>query len=122
MFGWLFRKKKRERPLSPLPSFFVEVDPHNGEVLVSASWPKPTNENDMAALIKAYTHLLLLLDSSRLTGVFQHAISVYGENHDDVVTATSVIATYSNHVKTHSKQEEGDEDKPIVQPIHAFRS
>jgi hypothetical protein len=120
MFKWLmklFKKKESNHPLTHLPSFFIEVNPDNGDILVSSSWATPTNEDELASVVKGMTGLLILLNNGKLTPIFQHAVSIYGENHEERHTAHAILASFQQHAGI---IDTAPEKKPIVQPINAF--
>jgi hypothetical protein len=121
MFNWLQKIKKQDsnKPLSHLPAFLVEVD-SNGNVMISASWPRPTSHDELAHIVKAYTGLLMLLEEGKLVPVFQHAISIYGENHDDIATTKAILLTAHNFIK-HQQEPQPNTQRPLVAPTEAFR-
>lgn len=116
IFNWLSRKRKR--PLSHLPSFFIELSPESG-VMVRASWARPEDPDEFATIIKRFVSFLVLIKNSKLFPVFQHAISVYGHNHDDEDCAKAILITLQKVIGV-SDDEQIKKDSPLVRPTEAF--
>jgi hypothetical protein len=114
LLNWL-RKKRR---LSYLPCFTIELGPE-GSVLIKASWARPEDPDEFAAIIKRFVSFLMLMKDSRLFPVFQHAISVYGHNHDDEDCAKAILITLQKVMDSNddSPHEKGE---PLVKPTEAF--
>lgn len=107
---------KQNKPISHLPSFLIEVQ-ESGEVMIRASWPKPDSPEEFSKTVKAFTGLLMLLSEGKLIPVFQHAVSVYGENHDDVHTAKAILLTIYSMIR----QQAPNKGRPLVMPTEAFK-
>lgn len=119
---WPF-KKKNTKPKIPshLPSFLVEIE-DNGNIIISAQWPRAKDADDIAHIVKGYIGTLLLLREGTLAPIFQQAISIYAHNHNDVETGNAVLLGYAERVNRSNPHDEDDEDddEPIVKPSEAF--
>lgn len=123
MFTWLkgLFSEKRRHPLTYLPSFFMEIDPVSENIMITSGWPKPNNEDEFANIIKGFITLLRLLDNGKLTPICQHAISVYGENHNDQHTAQAILINYNTNLKQKdTPQVEEDQHKGVIPPTSVF--
>lgn len=121
MFGWF---KKKNRPISHLPSVFMEVDSMNGDIMISTRWPKPANDDELVAIVKSYVMLLILLSNSKLCAAFQNAISLHGHNHDDENTARAILIGYNSALEAMIDHKQISEripaGKPLVSPRQVF--
>ncbi len=116
----MFWKKQESISLSHRPLFTIEVD-ENSNVLLKASWVKPQNNEELASLVKRYVGLMLMMYHTRLFPMFQKAISIYGEKHNDSKTAESILYTLDAALKENvGNIMEEDLDGPVVTPTEAF--
>ena len=116
-----FKKRKKEKIISHLPCFLLEVD-EDGVISLVSSWAKPENTNELASLIKRVVALLALIGNGKLLPLFQNAISVYGHNHDDEETSKAILITLDKLLRdTNGSQQHETEHKALVPPSEAFR-
>jgi hypothetical protein len=113
---WPFKKKKT-KILSHLPSFLIELE-LDGNLSLTASWATPRTTDELSSTVKHITGLLGLIGQGSLLPLFQHAVAVYGKNHNDEQTSKAVLITLDKVIRNQQQQQEVD--GPLVPPSEAF--
>jgi hypothetical protein len=126
MFG-IFKRTRKFQPTKVLthrPAYLIEVEV-NGDMIVSASWPRPTTPDDLNHVVKVYTTLLFLLKDTKMAPLFQHALSAYAVENNDEDTLRAILGTYHNIVNSGqqvaNQQEPGTPNKPVISPLEVFK-
>jgi hypothetical protein len=119
IFSYFKKAKPKEPEISNIPRLTFELH-EDATVVVSCSWPTPTNAEEAAVTVHQYSLLVHLINSGRMIGAIQQAIGNF--NHGDKIGSkmSKAILTSIQQVMRNNGDHVLDDSNPVVSPREVF--
>lgn len=109
-------------PDVPRLTFDIQSD---GSVIVSSSWPMPTNDEEARETISAYSQLIVLLSTGRLMPSMQQAVMTFDQSKEiNKKMSHAILISIQNILESnghlHLLGDNDADDEPVVKPTEAF--